>query len=208
MAPSRKKLVQAELPAAYRKVTKGSVEKPKPKTSTSSRRGIAKKQAAVRAPEIAPVLRDDGEEVIGSGQKEAICSVLTLQMDSSAFFTGPIKQIAKGAAVAEEFRRAARHYPVIRQSIVVRCMDGTPLLYFIKGGMLVGLEPSEQQELSAKSVSAIQNLIQDYPPIPPKPDDSRVDKHKEQKEKWKAMGKGWGRYVRLLILLICKRWLT
>ena len=205
MAPSRKKLVQAELPAAYRKVTKGSVEKPKPKTSTSSRRRIRKNQAAVRAPETAPALRNDGEEVIGRGQKEAICSVLTLQMDSSAFFTGPIKQVAKGEAVAEEFRHAAKDYPVVRQSIVVKCMDGTPLLYFIKGGMLVGLGPSEQQELSAKSVSAIQNLIQDYPPIPPKPDDSRVDKHKEQKEKWKAMGKGWGRYVRFLAFLMCKR---
>ena len=141
------------------------------------------------------VLRDSGEETLGSGEYKVVCSVKTLQKTSSAFFEGPIKEVSKEEGTAENYRREAVEYPVVRESIVVRCKDGTPMLYFIKGGMFAGLDLSEQQDLAKKSVTAIEALKKVHPPVPPKPEDARVDQHIAQKEKWRAMGKAWGRLV-------------
>ena len=69
--------------------------------------------------------------------------------------------------------------PVIRSSTVVRCKDGPPLLYFIKGGMRAGLSLEEQQNLPNNSMRAIQELVKAYPPNWPAVNDSRLTQNAE-----------------------------
>lgn len=145
-----------------------------------------------------PSLHDGGQETVGSGDFSTNCSVKVLQKHSSTFFQGTIQkapQGEKGKEAALKLYRKAASYPVINTSTVVKCEDGRPLLYFIKGAMFAGMSADKQHSLTAQSINAIKELIATYPPIAPKKDDSRVFDQAEQKRKWRGKGKAYGRYV-------------
>lgn len=147
-----------------------------------------------------PLLRDGGQETIGLGDHQANVTVKILQKDSSEFFQGSIHHVPKGEAGKAErdrYQREAANYPLTTSSTVVRCQDGTPLLYFIKRAMFAGLSPKEQLDLSSQSMTSIQELIAAYPPIPPGVKDSRIANHAEQRQKWSRKGQAWGRLVSL-----------
>ena len=197
------KLVQTQLPRAFQTVKGARIEKSRaaPKSSSKALRA-EKRRLAPLAPQTNQLLVDGGEETIGAEDHEAVFSVKVLQKPSSAFFEGPIKQIPKTKEVADRFRLEAADYPVIRSNTVVRCKDGAPLLYMIKGGMLAGLSPEEQQDLAGRSMSAIRALVKAYPPVAPKAEDPRVTQdQEEQKEKYTAKDQAWGRYVSSKLLL-------
>ncbi|KAL8829838.1 MAG: hypothetical protein Q9191_001790 [Dirinaria sp. TL-2023a] len=198
MAPSQdRKLVQTQLPEAFRKISKGfRVEKSKAHVNKSSQLARSRKERPVAAISTAgPVLVDGGEETIGDGAHQAVCSVRVLQTESSAFFEGPIKEVTKTKEAADKYRSDAAEYPVVRDSTVVKCQDGRPLLYIIKGGMFAGLSADEQQHLSMQSTKAIQDLVEAYEPPAPTASDPRARQDREeQSAKWKARGKPWGRY--------------
>ena len=140
-----------------------------------------------------PTLHDGGFETVGEGSHQAIFHVKILPQHSSNFFEGPIPQVDKSDKSVARFRREAKRYPVIRENTVVRCADGKPLLYFIKGGMIVGMSLDEEQSLPAQSITAIRDLIEAYSPPRPKKKDSRLqgEQQKIQSEKNSL----FGRYV-------------
>ena len=141
-----------------------------------------------------PILLDGEEKTIGTKDHQAVFKEKILQKYSSVFFKDPIKKIDK--LNADAYRLEAASYPVIRTSIVVRCKDGPPLLYFIKGGMLAGLSLEEQKNLPNGSMHAIKGLVQAYPPNQPKVNDSRLSENGEaQRERHESKKQAWGRYV-------------
>jgi len=153
----------------------------------------------------ASILQNGGEETIGLREYQANVSVKILPKDSSEFFQGPIHHVPKGddgKAERDRYQREAANYPLTTSSMVVRCEDGMPLLYFIKGAMFAGLSPKEQLDLASQSMSSIQELVTAYPPIPPGAKDSRIANHAEQRQKWRRKGKAWGRLVSLGISLL------
>lgn len=119
--------------------------------------------------------------------------VKTLPQHSSHFFTGPIRQVDKSEESVARFRQNAADYPVVRENTVVRCADGKPLLYFIKGGMSTGLSPDEEHSLPEQSITAIRDLTEAYPPPRPKQKDSRLQG--EQKKIQSERNALFGRYV-------------
>lgn len=141
-----------------------------------------------------PLLLDAGFETVGDGAFGAVFSVKVLQKHSRVFFSGRIPAVKKSEASIQRYRQEATHYPVIRSSTVVRCADGKPVLYFIKAGMYAGLAPDEKREKRENSIKAIRELINVYPPPPPKTGDSRMQE--EQREIQKAKHQAFGRHVR------------
>ena len=141
----------------------------------------------------APTLRDGGFETIGEGPYQVTLHVKTLPQKSSKFFEGPIPHVDKSDKAVTRFRKDAEKYTVIRDSTVVRCADGKPLLYFVKAGMLKGLSEDEKRDLPEQSVNAIRDLTKAYPPTPPKKGDSRLQA--EQMEIQAAKHEYFGRYV-------------
>lgn len=197
MAPSRiTKFVQSTLPDAFRKITKGRVEKPKvAPASTLSKLDDAAKEKAVEAAAVTTP-RDGGEEIVGLGSYQTVCHVRTVEADSSTLFNGPVKQVKKTTEAADEHRRRALEYPVIKESTVVKTKDGRPLLYFLKKGIFAGMSADEQQQQGQQSMDAIRRLINNYTPPPPPTEDPRVKEKGIQKMKeWADKGKAYGRYV-------------
>ena len=146
-----------------------------------------------KASKTGPILHDSGEEIVGEGIHQAAVSILTLQEDSSAFFGGTNKKVAKSKEAAEKYRLEAEDYAVVESSTVVKTRDGVPLLYFLKDGMLAGLTPEERQHLPIQSLSAIRGLVKAYPPPAPPKKDSRVIQ--QQRDKQLAKKQAYGRYV-------------
>ena len=205
MAPSKTgKFVQSTLPDAFRKITKGRVEKPKvAQASTLSKLdGSAKEkaiEATVEAAVAGPTRQDEGEEVVGFGSYQTVCHVKTVEADASTLFNGPVKQVKKTMEAADEHRRRALDYPVIKDSTVVRTKDGRPLLYFLKKGIFAGMSADEQQQLGQQSMGAVRRLIDNYtPPAPPTEDPRVKEKGVEKMKEWADKGKAYGRYVSFL----------
>ena len=239
MAPSKMaKFVQSTLPEAFRKITKGRVEKPKlarastlsklddsgkekaveeaavatvaaaappppsppPADSAANENAVGTEAAAVAEAAVAaagiPVLRDDGEEMVGLGAYQAVCHVKTVDVESTTLFNGPVKQVKKTVEAADEHRRRALEYPVIRESTVVRTRDGRPLLYFLKKGIFAAMSAEEQQHMGQQSVDAIRGLIDAYkPPVPPTEDPRMKERGAQKMREWAEKGKAFGRYV-------------
>ncbi|KAL8688498.1 MAG: hypothetical protein Q9218_005606 [Villophora microphyllina] len=84
---------------------------------------------------------------------------------------------------AEQYRREAARYPVIDSNTVVKTEDEIPLAYFIKGAMFAGLSLNEREELKESLLRTVKELIKEYPPPPPKTNDSRVKSYDKQKAK-------------------------
>lgn len=222
MAPSKTtKFVQPTILDAFRKVTKGRVEKPKvAQASTLSKLDDSAKEKAVEAAAANPTLQDvreeiveaeekavetatanlaqqDGrEEIVGVGSYQTVCHVKTVDADSDTLFNGPVKQVKKTMEAADEHRRLALDYQVIKDSTVVRTKDGRPLLYFLKKGIFAGMSADEQQQLGQQSMGAVRRLIDNYTPPAPPTEDPRVKEKGAQKMKeWAEKGKAYGRYV-------------
>lgn len=140
-----------------------------------------------------PILLDGGPETVGSGEYTVTVSVKILQEQSSVFFSGPIPAVDKSTESIRRFRDEASQYAVIQTSTVVRCADGKPVLYFIKGGMYASLTPGGDRELREKSISAIRELIDVYPP--PRPDQADSRMQAEQRGIQGEKNKAFGRYV-------------
>ncbi len=198
------KAMQTSLAKFLNSVVGARVEKTKapPKEPVEPPRLVQQQLfAGLTAPTAAaysPILHDGGQETIGLDDYQANVAVKILQKDSSEFFQGPIHHAPKGEngqAERDRYQREAADYPLTTSSTVVRCKDGTPLLYFIKGAMFAGLSPQEQLDLASQSTSSIQELVAAYPPIPPGVKDSRIANHAEQRRKWRQKGKAWGRLV-------------
>lgn len=66
-----------------------------------------------------PALRDDGQEMVGSGVYSALCDVKVLSKHSSVFFDGPIKTVGKDAETADRHRLEATTFPILRKNTVV-----------------------------------------------------------------------------------------
>lgn len=122
-----------------------------------------------------------------------------LNQHSSVFFEGSIPEVDKSENAFTETRRQAESFRIIGESIVVRCEDGPPLLYLIKGGMKAGFSPAKQLALETKSLGAIRSLVKGYKPKMPKPDDSRAKADCQvQAKKCQAAGLPYGRYVSIV----------
>ena len=173
------------------------MEKPKvARTSTLSKLDDSAKEKAVEAAVAEPILRDGSEEIVGLGSYQAVCHVKTVDVDSSTLFNGPVKQVKKTMEAADEHRRRALDYQVIKESTVVRTKDGRPLLYFLKKGVFAGMSADEQQQLGRQSMDAIRRLINGYTPPAPPTEDPRVKERGVQKmREWAAKGMAYGRYV-------------
>ena len=156
--------------------------------------GAIAKKAAIGTPNLV----DGGLKAIGEGAHQAVFSVKILPQHSSRFFEGPIRQVDKSEEAVQRFRREAAQYPIIRENTIVRCSDGKPLLYFIKGGMYTGLSLDEKIDLPERSINAIRGLTQVYRPPPPKSTDSRMQ---SAQRKIQAEKNGvFGRYVSIVFL--------
>lgn len=201
MAPSRtRKLVQALLPASFTKVARNArVEKPKYQSKSSPKKASRKPPGQAREEDIPrdiPVLLGGGVEVVGDGTHQASCAVKILRKNSSEFFEGAIETVDKSVEAAQRLRQEAAQYPIISTSTVVKCQDGTPLLYFIKNGMFAGMSAVEQENRRKESLDAIRSLVKGYAPRQPTGTDSRskLDRQ-EQKRTWSAKKLPWGKYV-------------
>lgn len=143
-----------------------------------------------------PILTAGGEETVGFGMHQVTCKILVLNKHSSAFFEGSIPDVDKSEDAFTQLRRQAESFRIISESIVVKCEDGPPLLYLIKGGMRAGFSPAEQLALETQSLGAIRSLIKGYKPKMPAPDDSRAKADCQvQAERYEAAGLPYGRYV-------------
>ena len=145
-----------------------------------------------------PTLLDGGFETVGEGSHLAIFRVKILPQHSSRFFEGPISHVDKSDEAVKQLRQQAQNYPTIRENTIVRCSDGKPLLYFMKGGMLSGLTPDERRDLPEQSINAVRALTEVYRPPPPKKTDSRMQA--EQRRIQSEKNGVFGRYVSYLFI--------
>ncbi|KAL8727873.1 MAG: hypothetical protein Q9166_005750 [cf. Caloplaca sp. 2 TL-2023] len=88
---------------------------------------------------------DIKKETVGEGDYRETFSVKLVDKPPSDFWKEHYKRIPNSQEVTNHFHREAENYPVIRESIVVKCTDKkTPLLHFIKQGMFAGLSSEDR----------------------------------------------------------------
>jgi len=140
---------------------------------------------------------DGGYMIAGDGFHQQSFRKLTFQKHSDFFLKGKNKRVPKDLEYHEKLERDAEDYLVLTESTTVECNDGEPLLYFIKGGMTAGMTAEEGTRMRDQTLQAIHNLLDVYPPPPPKANNSRHPEGCEAELKsWKAKGMPWGVFVR------------
>lgn len=209
-APGKLPPVNAAQDTPYRALSRVTKDQLRSRSKKQVKRGVEKRQTkkqkrGIDAPDhdlslvdegegsTAYTLTDGGEEVLGQEAHRTVFAVKVLEEDSSVFFEGKIPAVDKTPEAIVEARRKAANYPELQTSTTVRCVDGRPVLYYIKDGMFAGLSSDEGRDLANASVKAIQDLIKVYRPTPPKAKDSRVSQ--AQKETYKAKHQAFGRFV-------------
>lgn len=142
-------------------------------------------------------LLDGGYIVAGVGFYQERFRKITFQQHSSFFFKGKNKRVPRKPEYHEKLRRDAEDYIVLTESTTVECSDGEPLLYFIKGGMTVGMTAEQGTRMRDQTLQAIHDLLEVYPPPLPKASNSRHPEGcKAELESWKVKAMLWGVFAR------------
>ena len=118
-------------------------------------------------------LENIGDSVIEHHNRELILGRYLLRKSASNFLDRPIAEVPSTQAYVDDATQSAEQYELIEHSIVVETANGTPLLYFLKGGMTHGRQESERCSIEKSSRERIEDFIKVYEPRMPHKDDHR-----------------------------------
>lgn len=109
-------------------------------------------------------LRDGGAVVVGNGKFSAtVRELIHEEKDSAYFFKGPIKQVKHNP----DYLKQATTLNLIKEGVVVKTSDGTPMIYMIKQGMLTGMMADTAKKLASQSEQSLRDLTAAYKPEVP-----------------------------------------
>lgn len=152
-----------------------------------------------------PGLHDGGLITIQRRSSTTSFRVLIIELPSTYFFSRKAKEVERTKAYFDLAEEQAANFPVYDENLVFRTSDDVDLLWLIKNAM-GWTRSAGDKSIGTISLSAIESLVETYPPHLPKARSSvNVEDGLEEQKKWHDKNCEYGDYVSLLLQTVCLR---